>query len=59
MPDKLVSVPLDPITLRRLISFSSAVGKLPHEAASALLRDLLADDELWNAAANDDGHTNH
>jgi hypothetical protein len=47
-----VPIPLDPETIRRLARFGQATGLHPTDAAAALLRDLLADDEMWNEAAN-------
>lgn len=41
---------LDGETIARLVRFSEAVGKPPRAVASELIRDLLADDEFWNAA---------
>lgn len=46
-----VPVPLDPVTTERLLRFAEASGLHPLVAAASLLRDLLADDEFYNAAA--------
>ena len=47
---EVVLVPLDGATLTRLAKFGRATGQHPARAAGALLRDLLADDEFYNAA---------
>lgn len=49
--DVEIVVPLSPDTAKRLFRFARAVGCHPDRAAGALLRDLLVDDEFWNAAA--------
>ena len=52
--DKLViPVPVDEVTAGRLETFARACGMEPLAAASRLLSDLLADDELYNAAAEE------
>ena len=43
-------IPLDGTTRTRLAKFGRAIGQHPADAAGALLRDLLADDEFWNSA---------
>ena len=46
-----VPVPLDRTTRERLVRFAEAVGEHPLVIAARLMRDLLADDEFYNAAA--------
>jgi hypothetical protein len=43
-------VPLNAVTLRRLERFARGLGKPVGAAAADLLRDLLADEEFWEAA---------
>lgn len=43
--EEIVPIPLDRATRARLVAFARATGLHPREAASALLRDLLEDDE--------------
>jgi hypothetical protein len=50
---EIVQVPLDRKTAGRLDAFARACGMDPIAAASRLLCDLLADDEFYNAAAED------
>jgi hypothetical protein len=45
-----VPVPLDRRTRERLSRFAEAIDEHPLVAAARLLRDLLADDEFYNAA---------
>lgn len=47
---ELVPIPMDAETIRRLARFGQATGLHPTDAAGDLLRDLLADDEFWNAS---------
>ena len=47
---EVVPIPLDAETISRLARFGRMTGTHPVEAARLLLRDLLADDLLWNAA---------
>ena len=45
-------VPMDDLTAARLTLFAARVGKSPAETAAALLRDLLADPDFWDAAGD-------
>jgi hypothetical protein len=47
---EVVPIPLDGATLTRLAKFGQATGQHPVDAASALLRELLKDDDFFNAA---------
>jgi hypothetical protein len=51
--EELVPIPLDEATRARLVHFARAIGEHPTRAASTLLRELLRDDEFWNAAATE------
>lgn len=42
---EVVPIPLDPETIARLARFGRAAGVHPVQAAAALLRDVLIDDE--------------
>lgn len=48
---EFLPVPMEAATLRRLKRFAADTGMSEVEAAAVLLRDVLADDEMWNAAA--------
>jgi hypothetical protein len=51
MSDKTnFTLPLDDETVERLMRFSAAAGRAPVEVATALLSELLADDELAHVA---------
>jgi hypothetical protein len=45
-----VPIPLDRRTRERLAHFAEAIDEHPIIAAARLLRDLLADDDFYNAA---------
>ena len=45
---ELLPIPLDGITVARLVRLARACGDRPAEVAASLLRDLLADDEALN-----------
>jgi hypothetical protein len=47
---EVVPIPLDGATLTRLAEFGRATRQHPVDAASSLLRELLHDDEFYNAA---------
>jgi 2-keto-4-pentenoate hydratase len=47
---ELVPVPMDRETRQRLVKFAAAIDKQPIHAAAQLLRDLLSDDEFYEAA---------
>ena len=47
-----VPIPLDHVTLARLVRFARSIGRHPRDAAGVLLHDLLADSEFWGAADN-------
>lgn len=48
---EMVPVPLDRVARRRLVRFAAAIGKQPIHAAAELLTGLLADEQLYDAAA--------
>lgn len=46
----LADAQLDDLTARRLVVFARRVGLPVGAAAAALLRDLLGDEDFWDAA---------
>lgn len=46
----IVAIPLDRVSRERLKRFAEACGLHPAVAAAQVLKDLLADDALYNAA---------
>ena len=50
-----VVIDLDGVTVTRLARFARAIGEHPRSAAARLLTELLADDEFYNAAAEEHG----
>lgn len=56
---ELVPVPMGRKTRERLARFAAALGKQPIHAAGKLMRDLMSDDEFYNAAAEEGGGALH
>ena len=50
-----VVIDLDEVTCARLVRFARAINEHPRSAAARLLQELLADDEFYNAAAEEHG----
>lgn len=46
---EIVPVPMDRVTRERLVVLSKKTGKQPIHVAGDLLRDVLIDDEMFNA----------
>lgn len=46
--EEVVPIPVDRRTRSRLVRLAGATGKHPSEIASALLREVLEDDEIEN-----------
>ena len=49
--DELVPIPMDRETRARLVKLSIVTGAKPSRLAASLLRDVLREDELFNAPA--------
>lgn len=50
---EFIPIPVDRETLSRLVRLARACGRHPVDAAAALLRDLMLDDERTNLSALD------